>query len=117
MGPAGSYYQMFADSQGPCASSQTILLVSADETPVCIAKGDGECDLVAPKSTEYCAGQADSVACPRFQDFKALFMRGEEQVAEDTAEATAATNSLVFNAFIWLQVRTLSPYAMLTLQM
>lgn len=44
-------------------------------------------------------------------------MRGEEQVAEDTAEATAATNSLVFNAFIWLQVRTLSPSAMLTLQM
>ena len=44
-------------------------------------------------------------------------MRGEEQVAEDTAEATAATNSLVFNAFIWLQVRSLLCFVMMTLQM
>ena len=44
-------------------------------------------------------------------------MRGEQQVAEDAAEATAATNSLVFNAFIWLQVHTLTPSVMLTLQL
>ena len=90
-------------------------MVFADETPVCTAKGDGECDLTAPKSNEYCAGQPDIVACQRFQDFEALFRRGEEQVAEDTAEATAATNSLVFNAFIWLQVRTFLCFVMLTL--
>lgn len=93
------------------------MFVSADETPVCTAKGDGECDLTAPKSKEFCAGQPDTVACQRFQDFEALFMRGEEQVAEDTAEATAATNSLVFNAFIWLQVRTLLSFVTLTWQM
>ena len=34
-------------------------------------------------------------------------MRGEEQLQQRRAVATAATNSLVFNAFIWLQVRPL----------
>lgn len=34
-------------------------------------------------------------------------MRGEEQLQQRREVATAATNSLVFNAFIWLQVRPL----------
>ena len=89
------------------ALSWTNMLLPAGETPVCLAKGDGECQLTAPKSPEYCAGQNDTASCPRFQDFKALYMRGEKQVAKATAIATAATNSLVFNAFIWLQVHSL----------
>lgn len=84
-------------------------VVSAGEVPVCRAKGDGECELTAPMSNQYCAGQSDTATCPRFQDFEALYLRGEQQVAERTAVATAATNSLVFNAFIWLQVCTVPP--------
>ncbi|KAL3146758.1 hypothetical protein ABBQ38_014742 [Trebouxia sp. C0009 RCD-2024] len=74
------------------------------ETPVCKAKGDGECELRAPQSSEFCAGQSDPASCPRFQDFEALYLRGQKQVAKRTAVATAATNSLVFNSFIWLQI-------------
>ena len=32
-------------------------------------------------------------------------MRGEAHLGQRKEEATAATNSLVFNAFIWLQVQ------------
>ncbi len=49
-------------------------------------------------------GQDRPNDCRRFQDFEALYMRGEEQLGRRKGDATAATNSLVFNAFIWLQV-------------
>ncbi|DBB18563.1 hypothetical protein WJX82_010215 [Trebouxia sp. C0006] len=74
------------------------------ETPLCSVNGDGECSIGAPQSGEYCSGYDNSTDCPRFRDFEALYMRGEQQLAQRKAEATAATNSLVFNAFIWLQI-------------
>ncbi len=80
------------------------MLPSAGETPLCSVNGDGECNIGAPQSGEYCGGYDNSTDCPRFRDFEALYMRGEQQLAQRKAEATAATNSLVFNAFIWLQV-------------
>jgi len=80
------------------------MLPSAGETPLCSVNGDGECSIGAPQSGEYCSGYDNSTDCPRFRDFEALYMRGEQQLAQRKAEATAATNSLVFNAFIWLQV-------------
>ena len=79
----------------------------AGETPLCSVNDDGECTIGAPQSSQYCAGQQNSADCPRFQDFTALYMRGEEELQQRRADATAATNSLVFNAFIWLQVRPL----------
>ena len=78
---------------------------SAGETPLCSVNGDGECSIGAPQSSEYCAGQENATDCPRFHDFEALYVRGEDQLRQRKEEATAATNSLVFNAFIWLQVR------------
>ncbi len=80
------------------------MLPSAGETPLCSVNGDGECNIGAPQSGEYCGGHGNSTDCPRFKDFEALYMRGEQQLEQRKAEATAATNSLVFNAFIWLQV-------------
>ena len=81
--------------------------MSAGETPLCSVDEEGECRIGAPDSAEYCAGQANTTDCARFQDFEALYMRGEKQLAQRTQEATAATNSVVFNAFIWLQVGVL----------
>lgn len=83
---------------------QDLIECIAGETPLCSVDEAGECSIGAPDSLEYCAGQDNTTACARFQDFEALYMRGEKQFAEHTEEATAATNSLVFNAFIWLQV-------------
>ena len=82
----------------------TAFFYIAGETPLCIANSRGECSTVRPSASEYCAGQGNSTDCPRFQDFEALFMRGEAHLGQRKEEATAATNSLVFNAFIWLQV-------------
>ncbi len=80
------------------------MLSFAGETPLCSVNEDGECSIGAPQSSEYCGGHDNSTDCPRFQDFEALYMRGEQQLEQRKADATAATNSLVFNAFIWLQV-------------
>ena len=77
----------------------------AGEIPLCIANSKGECSTVRPSASEYCGGQGNSTSCPRFEDFEALFMRGEAHLGQRKEEATAATNSLVFNAFIWLQVQ------------
>lgn len=106
------FTRLHAGSQALCTQPD-YAVGFAGEMPVCRAKGDGECELTAPMSNEYCAGQPDTATCPRFQDFEALYLRGEQQVAECTAVATAATNSLVFNAFIWLQVCTVPPLTLL----
>lgn len=72
---------------------------------MCLAQATGECTITEPDHTQFCAGQADTANCARYRDFEALYNRGEDELEDRTDDAKTQTNSVVFNAFIWLQVR------------
>lgn len=87
--------------------------MAAGETAVCSANNDGECTITQPQASHFCAGQTDTTNCARYRDFEALYHRGEDELSDREEDAKLATNSVVFNAFIWLQVSGLTNFLLL----
>ena len=94
-----------------------ICVVCTGEVPVCLAHTTGECTITEPDHVQYCAGQTDTENCARYRDFEALYNRGEDELEDRQEDAKTQTNSVVFNAFIWLQVSLLIGFLNFTLQL
>ncbi len=66
-----------------------------------------QCDLQDPskQSAVYCPGGQQT--CGRYTQMQNIFNRGTEQQGWNSAHVQEKPNSLVFNVFIFLQVRPL----------
>ncbi|KDD74835.1 cation transporting ATPase [Helicosporidium sp. ATCC 50920] len=69
---------------------------------VCTIRPDGGCDVAEPVAADYCGG--DSGGCERYTAVLKEAEGSEERYEEVREEDRKRANSLVFNAFIWLQL-------------
>ena len=82
------------------------------EVPLCSLngidkRGNTQVLLHNPKDNPklFCVGQDDAKNCQRFRSLKSLDDQGRTQYQADKKYSQESSNSLVFNTFIFLQVR------------
>ncbi len=78
------------------------------ETPVCVLDPSYKngCEINEPDQAQYCAPNPGP--CDRSTNFTNSFNDQETYYSDTREEDQKKTNSLVFNTFIWLQVRAVS---------
>lgn len=69
----------------------------AGETPICAWQSDGTCVITEPEGSG-----------ARYQQLNEWYENSDSAFTDATKEAQRHTNSVVFNVFIWCQVRVIT---------
>ena len=95
--PAGS------GAAGPACLQSDGGLYLPGETPICALEADGGCSITEPSETQYCPDE--DPGCSRYTTMDQQYNDAEKDYEHAREDARKDSNSMVFNTFIFLQVR------------